>query len=358
MARKRKHKTNTAAILQDPDGLAGMAEQFFEWMAVTNYAETTIKNRRVYLGYFITWCEDRGLRRPTEITKPIIERYQRYLFHYRKKRDAKPLSVRSQHARLVPLRAYFKWLARNNHILYNPAGEIDMPRLETRLPRNVLTTSEAEMIINLPDIDEPLGMRDRAILEVLYSTGMRRMELIGLSIYNIDIERGTVMVYGKGKKDRMIPIGERAIKWTQKYLYEVRPSLAVTPDRGTLFLTEQGEPFTPNRLTQMVRNYVNASDCVKKGSCHMFRHTMATLMLENGADIRYIQHMLGHAELTTTQIYTQVSIRKLKEIHTLTHPSARLRRRSPEPAFIPNIGLDELEKELIDEMAEDAELED
>ena len=132
---------------------------------------------------------------------------------------------------------------------------------------------------------------------------------------------------GKGKKDRMVPIGERAIAWLERYLGDARPGLMVPPDDGTLFLGATGEELSPNRLTQLVRGYVDAADIGKRGSCHLFRHTMATLMLENGADIRYIQEMLGHAELSTTQIYTQVSIRRLKHVHTLTHPRTRLGSR-------------------------------
>lgn len=196
--------------------------------------------------------------------------------------------------------------------------------LERRLPKHVLTIAEVEQVMRQPKLDEPRGVRDRAIIETLYSTGMRRRELIGLALFDIDRERGTVMIrQGKGKKDRMIPIGERAIAWIDRYQEEVRPDLVVGRDPAhlaTLFLTQTGEPFTPNRLTQLVRGYVEAARLGKSGSCHLFRHTMATLMLENGADIRYIQAMLGHAELSTTQIYTQVSIRRLKEIHTATHP--------------------------------------
>ena len=177
-----------------------------------------------------------------------------------------------------------------------------------------------------PDLGDSLGVRDRAILEVLYSTGMRRMELVGLELYSVDVERGTVMIrQGKGKKDRMVPIGERALSWIEKYVREVRPQLAMEPDDGVLFLTGDGAPITPGRLTHMVRAYVDAADIGKHGSCHLFRHTMATLMLEGGADVRFIQAMLGHARLDTTQIYTQVSIRKLKEIHSMTHP-ARMQR--------------------------------
>lgn len=313
---------------RDPDSLYAYLRRFLEWMRVKNYSERTTENREVYLRYFIIWCDERGLSRPHDITKPIIERYQRYLFHYRKQ-NGEPLSIRSQHTRLTPLRAYFKWLAKENHILYNPASDVELPRMEKRLPKHVLTQSEAELILNQPDLTTAIGLRDRAVLETLYSTGIRRMEVIHINLYDIDAERGTLMVrQGKGKKDRMVPIGERALAWIAKYRDEVRPSLAMSKDDGTLFLTNLGEAFTRNRLTQLVRDYVNAANTGKTGSCHLFRHTMATLMLENGADIRFIQVMLGHAELSTTQIYTQVSIRQLKEIHTATHPGKLARTKT------------------------------
>ena len=304
----------------DPDGLYQHMLRFSAWQREKNYSERTVENREDALGRFIVWAYERGLTRPQEITKPILERYQRHLFLYRK-RDGQPLSTRSQHARTIPVRAFFKWLARHNHILYNPASELELPRLERRLPRHVLSMGEAEAVLSRPDLSTAIGIRDRAILETFYSTGIRRMELIGLHLYDLDLERGTVMVrQGKGKKDRMIPIGARALAWIEKYRDDVRPELACGSDDGTLFLTTLGEAFEPGRMTQMVRGYVEAAETGKTGSCHLFRHTMATLMLEGGADIRFIQAMLGHAELSTTQIYTQVSIRQLKAIHTATHP--------------------------------------
>jgi integrase/recombinase XerD len=324
-ARQQLHSLAKRALTDrsDPQGLAAFVVRYLEWLAVHNYSASTIENREVYLGYFVIWCTERGLRSPREITKPILERYQRSLYHWRKK-NGQPLTFRAQHARLIPIRGFFRWLTRQNHLLYNPASELELPRLEHRLPKHVLTLSEVEQVIRQADVDEPMGLRDRAMLETLYSTGMRRSELIGLALFDLDHERGTVMIrQGKGKKDRMIPIGERALTWIDRYEHEVRPALVVGRDPAVLsrlFLTHLGEPFTPNRLTQLVRGYVQAADLGKSGSCHLFRHTMATLMLENGADIRYIQAMLGHAELSTTQIYTQVSIRKLKEIHTATHP--------------------------------------
>jgi integrase/recombinase XerD len=309
----------------DPRGMAALAERFLEWMEMRNYSDQTVRNRRLYLGYFIVWCEERSIARPSDVTRPILERYQRYLYFYRKK-NGKPLTFRSQHAQLTPVRGFFKWLTRNNFILYNPASDLDLPRLERRLPKHVLTEKEAERIINQADIETPLGVRDRAILETLYSTGMRRMELVSLNLYDLDEERGTLMVrQGKNKKDRMIPIGDRAVAWIRKYLREVRPLLIVPPDDAVLYLSSQGEPLSRQGLSRIVRDYVTSAEVNKTGSCHLFRHTMATLMLENGADIRFIQKMLGHADLSTTQIYTQVSIRQLKQIHESTHP-ARLHR--------------------------------
>jgi integrase/recombinase XerD len=336
-----------AGDASDAEGFAALAAAYLEALRVLNYSEKTVESRAHHLREFIKWTLERSLARPSEVTKPILERYQRHLYHYRKK-DGQPLSFRSQHGCLVPVRAFFKWLCRHNHLLANPAADLDLPRAEKRLPRHVLTASEAERVLALPDVADPLGLRDRAMLEALYSTGMRRMELIGLKLYDLDAERGTVFVrQGKGKKDRMIPMGERAFAWVRRYPEEARPSLALTPDEGIVFLTNVGLAFEANRLTQLVRNYVDAAQIGKTGSCHLFRHTCATLMLEGGADIRFIQQLLGHEKLETTQIYTQVSIRMLKEVHTRTHP-ARLTLDAQTA---------ELEAELTEEEAELAEAE-
>jgi integrase/recombinase XerD len=309
-------------------------------MRTRNYSENTIKVRRNYFDYFVNWCNERGLIEPNEVSRAVVERFQKYLFTYRKKRDSEPLSFRMQHSNLVAVRAFFKWMAKKNYVLYNPASEIELPKLEKRLPKYFLSIAEAEAVLALPDIREPMGIRDRTILETFYSTGMRRAELMNLSIYDLDVDRGTVFIQqGKGKKDRMIPIGDRAIQWIQKYLVEVRPTLAITPDNGVMFLTAQGDKFTDYRLTQLVRDYVTKSDTGKKGACHLFRHTCATLMLEGGADIRFIQQQLGHTDLSTTEIYTQVSIRKLKDIHSMTHPGAKL-----EPKDRPEIRKDAAEE--------------
>jgi integrase/recombinase XerD len=301
--------------------LAAMLERHLHDLQVKNYSEYTVKNRRTHIGFFVQWCHDRGITEHTEITRPILEHYQRWLFHYRQK-NGRPLTFRSQLARLVPLRVWFRWMARQRHILHNPASELELPRMEHRLPKTVPTTAEMERVLAQPDVNDALGLRDRALMETLYSTGMRRLELANLKLYDLDTERGTVTIrQGKGKKDRVIPIGERAAAWIEKYVRESRPQLVVEPDDHTVFLSNAGEPFSLDHLSALVRTHVDAADIGKRGACHMFRHCMATLMLENGADIRYIQQMLGHADIKTTQIYTQVSIRQLQLIHAATHPA-------------------------------------
>jgi integrase/recombinase XerD len=324
-AARRKKPLAVAGDGSDPNGMGAHLAVFLEYLCVKGYSEETVAKTRLAVASFIRWCEERGIARTAEVTRPLLVRYQRHLYHYRKT-DGHPLSFRSQHFRLVRLRSFFRYLSKSNVILYNPASDLELPKLDRRLPQHVLTAAEAEGVMNQVDVTTLLGVRDRAILETFYSTGMRRMELSRLKLFDLDAERGTVMVrQGKGRKDRMIPIGERALRWIEKYLADVRPSLVVEPDDGTLFLSSYGESLSGSGLSVMVREYVEKADLGKTGSCHLFRHTMATLMLEGGADIRFIQAMLGHAELSTTQIYTQVSIRKLKEVHTATHPAKMTR---------------------------------
>jgi integrase/recombinase XerD len=153
------------------------------------------------------------------------------------------------------------------------------------------------------------------------------MEMIALKLYDLSLDRGLLLVrQGKGQKDRYVPIGERAIAWLQTYIRAARPQLAVEPDDMTVFLTAQGEPFSRDHLSFTVKERIDAAKLGKTGSCHLFRHTMATLMHEGGADIRFIQQMLGHEDLKTTQIYTQVAIRTLQQVHAATHPGAMLEK--------------------------------
>ena len=168
------------------------------------------------------------------------------------------------------------------------------------------------------------------MLETLYSTAMRRGELIHLDVYDLDLGRGTVMIrQGKGAKDRYVPIGQRALAWVSKYLHEVRPLLVERSHTSCLFVSRNGRPFAASNLSILVRDYMTSAGISRPGSCHLFRHAAATQMLENGADIRSLQALLGHAEITTTQIYTHVSIQHLKQVHLATHP-ADLPRTHPD----------------------------
>jgi integrase/recombinase XerD len=294
---------------------------------VKGFTEATARTRRKQLESFLAWLTERGIHEPLEVTRPVLERYQRSLFHHRKK-NGQPMGFRSQHHLLVAVRQWFRWMTRENHILHNPASELELPKQGHNLPRHVLNVREAEQVLQQPEIGDTLGLRDRTLLEVLYSTGMRRMEVAGLKLYDLDFDGGTLLIrQGKGRKDRMVPIGERAIAWVLKYVQEARPLLVSEPDDYTIFLSNAGECLELEYISHIVHHYVLKADIGKTGSAHLFRHTMATLMLEGGADIRFIQQMLGHVSLRTTEKYTHISIRTLQKVYAATHPGANLERR-------------------------------
>ena len=308
----------------DPDSLASYRARYLAWLGERGYSDETVGDRGRDLYAFIVWAAERGLGEPREITKPILERYQRHLYHWRKE-DGQPLSFRTQAGRLTRVRGFFRWLARQNYILSNPASELELPRVERRLPATVLTAEEAEQVMAVPDLGDPVGVRDRAILEVLYSTAIRRTELTKLGLFDVDYGRAVLIVrQGKGKKDRVVPLGARAKAWLETYRDRVRPGLVAGRDPGLLFLSTTGTAMAPKKLSDRIGGHIERSGVGKRGSCHLLRHTAATLMLEGGADIRFIQALLGHESLETTQVYTQVSIAKLAEIHAATHPGARL----------------------------------
>jgi integrase/recombinase XerD len=324
-------KPGAPRLAGDPEQAGGFRAylvDFLAWTAARQYSAMTVKARRIELGYFIDWCEERSIRRPDEVTRGILERYRQHIFQYRRKTDGAPLSHQTQAKRLISVRAFFQWLARQHHLLYNPASELELPKQQQRLPRHILSVAEVEQVLNACDTSEPLGLRDRAMLETLYSTGMRRAELTGLRADDLDLNRGTVFVrLGKGAKDRVVPIGERACRWVERYLFQVRPDLVDVDDDGTLFLAKHGEGMQAKQLSVIVRNAIGRAnlerfaDTHPNAACHLLRHACATHMLENGADIRYIQALLGHADLSTTEVYTRVSIQQLKAVHEKTHPA-------------------------------------
>lgn len=309
----------------DALALSPLVRGYLDALEVRGFSWYTLKNLEHNLYLFLVWCEERAITRATDVTRPMILRFQRYVFYYRQP-NGKPLGIRAQQHRLHCVIGLFRWLTRENILLYNPATEIELPKSGRQLPRAVLTAHEADTVLNQPDLTDPLGVRDRAILEVLYSTGLRRMEIVHLNVFDIDLETRTVTVrQGKGRRDRFVPIGERAVMWVRKYLDEGRPGLIAEPDPGPLFVSDRGGEMGLNTISSLVHDYVKASGINKSGSCHLFRHTVATLMLEGGADIRFVQAMMGHENIQSTEIYTHVAIRKLREIHAATHPGAKLK---------------------------------
>ncbi len=311
-------------VPESPLDLAAEVLRYVAWLEERGYSATLVWERRRELSFFVEWCRERSVTLPSDLSLSVLEHYQRHLSRRRTPAGAR-LCANTQEHYLIALREFCKWLRRCKLIDHNPAADLVMPRSPQRLPRDVLSRSELGQVLSTPDLGSPDGLRDRTLLEVLYSTGMRRAELVRLEINDIDLERGLVLIReGKNRKDRVIPIGERALAWIDKYLEDGRPALIVPPDDGVLFLSPKGRPFTPGALTNRLSKLLKESGVKKSGAVHIFRHTMATHMLEGGADTRFIQQMLGHESLATTQVYTRVEVSQLKAIHDATHPGAHL----------------------------------
>ena len=305
----------------DPRGFWQLLLQHLEHLQVRNYSADTIRTRALYVRTFALWCLDRDIDHPLAVTKPLMESFQRHLFRYRKD-DGEPLSWKSQKMNLSHPNLFFRYLVKMNHVPFNPCADIELPKQPKSLPKAILSEQEVERVLAQPDITKLTGLRDRAILETLYSTGIRRTELCNLRLDSIDVERRTLFVrLGKGQKDRYVPIGTRALLWIARYVETARDRLLLDAKEPALFLTQHGRPLQPDSLTEYAHRYIASSGVNKEGSCHIFRHTMATLMLENGAELIYLQSILGHERLETTQIYTRVSLRKLLETHDKSHPA-------------------------------------
>lgn len=313
-----------------PGTILAVLEAMLEHQRVRGYSMQTGKYLRHAIERFAGYCEERGIMQVQEVNRSVIESYQRWLGRWRIAHGphaSRPLALRSQHALLWCVASFLRWATKAGHLAYNPADSLDLPRLGRPLPMPALTAAEVERIVAVPEVTNPEGLRDRAMLEVLYATGLRRGELAALKLDDIDQGRALVQVrHGKGNRDRMVPISRRALDWVARYVVEARPLLARQPDDGVVFLMSRGRkrgvPFSLNRLTALMGSYVAAAGIRKAGACHIFRHTAATLMMEHGADPRVIQDFLGHAQIQTTGIYTHVTLKHLQEVHGRTHPSA------------------------------------
>jgi integrase/recombinase XerD len=342
MAIKRKRQPRPESLktklVIEHTGFYPYLVRYLETLNIRQYSEQTVRRRDSDLRRFIHWCDERGLDRAQDITKPILERYQKHLYYHRKE-NGQPLGSRTQNRYLSSVQQFFKWAARENHLLYNPASDLVLPKAVAGLPI-VLSVEEVAHLMTQPDTDTHSGLRDRALLEVLYATGVRRIELCRLRREDLSLQRRTLFVrQGKGGKDRLLPLGDRAAAWVDRYLSDVRPHFTLDLAEPTLFLNDYGEPFRQSQLGDKVKRYLRQADIEAAGACHLLRHAMATHMLENGAETRYIQAMLGHASLETTQIYTHVSVRKLQAIHAATHPGEA--RETPTEGQPEAVGRDE-----------------
>lgn len=307
--------------LNSSRSLVSCLEFYLEDCLARGETNRTVEGKQSNLKLFIKWCLAQGVDSIDECTFQLAEEYRRYLNKYRIPVKNKPLELGTLKNRLNAVKVFFARLYYHKIIPSDPTAKLMMPKVPKRLTQKYFSPAEANSVINQAKLNASYGLRDVAILEVLYATGIRRMELANLKISDIDTDKGVLSVYqGKGRKDRRVPIAPRALTAIEEYLHGLRPRLATINAGEYLFLNNQGQPFQQRRLSYLVSKYVKQSPVKIKGSCNLFRHTTATLMHENGADIRHVQAMMGHADISTTQIYTHVAIPKLKEVYRKTHP--------------------------------------
>jgi integrase/recombinase XerD len=229
------------------------------------------------------------------------------------------LSVRSTARNLSALKMFFRFLVSDGKIKGNPARRLGVPKLPQRLPE-VLTVHEVEILISQPDVSIHQGQRDKTMLELLYATGLRVSELVGLRVSNINLEAGYVRTVGKGSKERMIPMGEKALESLRSYLLDGRIGLLKKRSSPYLFINSRGRPLTRQGFWKNIKRYRTMAGIKKEITPHILRHSFATHLLEGGADLRSVQVMLGHADISTTQVYTHITRDRLKQIHEKYHP--------------------------------------
>ena len=267
------------------------------------------------------------MERAGDLTRELLVDYQAALFTDTTS-QGRPLALRTQAHRLQTLLGFLRYLVGQGVLLVNPGEGIELPKFGPRRPpRNVPTEAEVEALLAAPDPTSVLGIRDRAMLEVLYSTGLRVGELVRLKVYDVNLTDGRVQVIaGKGGRDRVVPLGRVATRAVQAYLEKLRPRLVGSRSTATLFVSVRGGKLWPTAVQTVVRQYARQAGIRRPITPHSLRHACATHMLRGRASIRHIQELLGHRQLSTTQLYTQVEIEDLKAVHQRTHPRERLAR--------------------------------
>jgi len=303
--------------------LGECAEFYYEDSKALGESNATLKSKRILVTRFIDWAATQGIHKLKYLDMLVLEEYRRYLNQYRK-RDGQALEISTQYSRLIAVTKFIKVMDYYDQIDGSFAKKFRLPRIPRRLPKDIPTVEEIECVLEQALIMGRLGLRSRAIIEVFYATGIRRIELVNINIRDIDFKRQILTVReGKNKNDRNVPIARRALDWVEEYIKEVRPRLASLASGEALFLTEAGNRMKPHKVTDMVTKCVNRSGIDKKGACHILRHATATEMLRHGADIREVQEMLGHSDISSTQIYAHVTINDLNRVYYETHPAAQ-----------------------------------
>ena len=288
-------------------------DAFMEYLSSERgLSKNTLDAYKRDLKKYIKFSMDRGTEDITSIKRKVIIDYLFYL-------SEKGYSPTSTSRNLSAIKTFHRFLVGEGYSKSDPAGELESPRLGRRLP-NVLTEQEIEVILNKPDTSKDAGIRDRAILELLYATGIRISEAVDISINDINFDMGFIRSFGKGSKERIVPLGKIASKWLKDYINKVRNKLTKGREVKELFLTRFSGRFSRVGLWKVIKKYARLTGIDKKITPHTFRHSFATHLLKRGADLKSVQEMLGHVNIATTQIYTHIDRNYLKDIHRRFHP--------------------------------------
>jgi integrase/recombinase XerD len=291
---------------------------FIQYLSVEKgLSQNTLESYERDLTQYIDFIEKSGIASLQETRKINI---QNYLLQLKKLGRASSSVTRS----MVSIRSFYQFLVRERLLEFDPSLNMESPKLVKRLPK-VLSIQEVEILLEAPETTNPFGMRDKAMLELLYATGMRVSELISLNAGHVNLGMGFVRCIGKGSKERIIPLGRIAAKWLHDYTHVMRHQLlreAKADD--ALFINHLGTRLTRQGFWKIIKKYGREARILKEITPHTLRHSFATHLLDNGADLRAVQEMLGHADISTTQIYTHVSKTRMKEVYNRTHPRAKL----------------------------------
>lgn len=297
--------------------LENLRSHFLYHLQVIGQSEDTLRTRSCSLDTFFKWLTDKKLTDVRAMSRDDVRNYHNWL-------NTQQLTINTIQIKLIGLRLFFNWLESTDQIFINPCEHMRLPKRGDRLPRSVLTQAESQKLLNAPDTDTPKGIRDKAILELFYSTGIRAEEMITLMVDDLDFTNGLLRVTrGKGAKDRVVPIGSQAKEWLTRYLEEVRSSwIAHQPEQSKLWLSAIGlhRPLSKQSLSVLMRNYKQKAGIHRAGRCHLWRHSCATHLVQNGVSLAHVQRLLGHALLDTTQIYTRVANREVQALNQSCHP--------------------------------------